>query len=206
MIQIQTLTNQANASKTDSNKNILILEKKKSIHKPLFEIEPEDEIFNSLQKKEKKRKKKMKIIKKKPLTGNEIKLNTLYCFKKDSENKINLFKKSKRRFTLLEYQTKLLDLNRNILSIDSMNKLDRTFTKIRCICSKRYAPDYSSLYELQEKEKRIISRVNYQNNALSNLLNISQERKEAERVLLPELKFTHVRFKPKQNKRPDKEK
>lgn len=187
-----------NASQKNLSHSVGKLERNKSTQKGLFSIDTEDQMFNNFKIKIKKTKKVKKKIKKKPkLKENEVRLQTVYHINKDSEKQIKMFKKAKNHFSLQYYQTKLIGLNKNVLSEDSIKKLGKTFLEIRSVCSKRYDDNYSALRELEFKEKKIIDRVNYQNNALTNILNMSKYKSEKERLVLPELQFTRVVFKHK---------
>ena len=136
-----------------------------------FEISEEDKMFDQFLLKKKKSPKKSKTKakiklkrKKKKLnffSSYEAPLNKVYKRMPFILNKIELTKKLKNSFSLLKYQNLLLDVSKN-LDWDSRVKLTNKFTNLRNKISKEYELLRKSVRDIENKEKKIIEKVNRQ--------------------------------------------
>ena len=172
-----------------------------------FMIPQEDLLFNDYQKKSQKNN---KIIKKDKTKKIRLDLNQqllqkeVYKIKPTLMRDINQIRSKKDEYSIMGYQNRIIDIIRNDFSFESVDKLNRTFSRFRTNWSLRpNAFDLSKtnrhfIKEIEKDEEKIIKNINLRNKLYSlylkrNLHLVSPNKKKRNILVdFPMLKFKKV--------------
>jgi len=149
-----------------SIKSVSKKEKEKNKNNP-FEIEEEDKIFKRIISKKKKKKKQKKL---RLFNSRDAPLNRVYKKIPYIMTQLNQIKKLKNDMPLIKYQKTLLDVGSQVLDRDMNNKLNQKFFEIRKVTEKKY--DYFEFFinSIEDKEKKIIKKINTQQNFFKRIM------------------------------------
>ena len=142
-------------------------EKKNDYYNP-FEVDEEDKLF--LQKLLKKKKKNKKQKKKKLYNSHDAPLSKVYKQIPYILNQLNQVKQLKNDMSLIKYQRALLEIGSKVLNRDLSNKLNLKFIEIRKSSEKKYNYLEKEIIKIEEKEKKIIKKINTQQNFFKRIM------------------------------------
>ena len=173
---IQSSKSLINNIKIYKNKNIInstkiinSKEKEKEKEKEYnpFEVEEEDKIFKKIMKIKKKKKKQKKL---KLFNSHDAPLSKVYKNIPYILTQLNKVKKLKNNMSLAKYQKTLFDVGSQVLNRDLTYKLNLKFSEIRRSTEKKYDYFEGEIDSIEEKEKKIIKKINTQQNFFKNIM------------------------------------
>ena len=132
-----------------------------------FEIDEEDKIFKKIVI---KRKKKRKQKNNKLLFSYDKSLLKVYKKLPYIMNELNKTKKTKKDMSLAKYQKALLEVGSKAFERDICNKLNQKFYEIRKSAEKKYDYFEELIDSIEEKEKKIIRKINTQQNFFKKIM------------------------------------
>ena len=145
------------------SKNGNKIEKSQNINP--FEIDEEDKIFKKVIIYKKRKRKKMKL-----LFSRDNPLSKVYKKLPYIINEINKVKKLKNDMNLIQYQKTLMEVGSQVLDRDICNKLNKKFYDIRKSTEKTYHYFVGIIDTIEEKEKKIIRKINTQQNFFKKVM------------------------------------
>ena len=160
--KMKTLSTRSINKKLSDFSNIHQTQTKKEVNNP-FKVEEEDKIFYQLRKKKKKKKKKFYKHSKTPLSKVYKKIPIIL-------KQLNKVKKLKNEMNLMTYQNTLLDVGSKLLERDVRQKLNEQFIEIRRSTEKQYDYFEDEIDTIESKEKKIISKINTQQNFFKKIM------------------------------------
>lgn len=141
-------------------------EKEKDKNNP-FEVEEEDKIFKRIISKKNKKKKQKKL---RLFNSRDAPLTRVYKKIPYIMTQLNEIKKLKNDMPLIKYQKTLLDVGSQVLDRDMNNKLNQKFFEIRKATEKKYDYFESFINSIEDKEKKIIKKINTQQNFFKRIM------------------------------------
>lgn len=177
-----------------------------------FMIPQEDLLFNDYQKKMQKNKQVVKKDKSKKIRldlNQQLLQKEVYKIKPTLMRDINLIRSKKDEYSIMGYQNRIIDIIRNDFSFESVDKLNRTFSRFRTNWSLRPRGDAKTAFdvsktnrhfikEIEKDEEKIIKNINLRNKLyslyLKRNLHVVSPNKNKRNIFVdfPMLKFKKV--------------
>ena len=85
-------------------------------------------------------------------------------------NELNKVKKTKKDMSLAKYQKTLLEVGSKVFERDICNRLNQKFYEIRKSVDKKYDYFEEMIDSIEEKEKKIIKKINTQQNFFKRIM------------------------------------